>query len=174
MRCFLGGTSKLLKAIGSHASRRRACNVLTLPLIAGRVPVSLPQIPLQMLALLSAQISIPASTPNPCSTPKHATAPLPGLKLRHPACPERSRALPKYSHSKVLSSRPEQRRSLPLRSGGTTATNQPFRDSIYQTLPIRSPPSPIHFSYPSHSFFLLWKFLFPFDASFPLALPLDC
>jgi hypothetical protein len=33
---------------------------------------------------------------------------------------------------------------------------------------------PIHFSYPSYSFFLLWKFLFPFDASFPLALPLHC
>jgi hypothetical protein len=33
---------------------------------------------------------------------------------------------------------------------------------------------PIHFSYPFHSFFLLWKFLFPFDAAFPLALPLHC
>jgi hypothetical protein len=38
-----------------------------------------------------------------------------------------------------------------------------------------SPLAPsIHFSYPSHSFFLLWKYLFPFDAAFPLALPLHC
>jgi len=37
-----------------------------------------------------------------------------------------------------------------------------------------SHPPPIHFSYPPHSFFLLWKFLFPFDAAFPLALPLHC
>jgi hypothetical protein len=97
MRCFLGGTSKLLKAIGSHPSLRRDCNVLTLPLIAARVPISLPQIPLQALALPSAQISIPASTPSPCSAPKHATAPLPGFKLCHPACPERSRTVPKHS-----------------------------------------------------------------------------
>lgn len=174
MRCFLGGTSKLLKAIVSHASLRTACNVLTPPYLQDACqslspkspckprPYSLPKFPFRHQLQTRAPLR---NTPPP---------PLPGLKLRHPACPERSRGLPKYSRSKVLSSRPEQRRSLPLRSGGTTATNQPFRDSIYQTLPTRSPPSPIHFSYPSHSFFLLWKFLFPFDASFPLALPLDC
>src|SRR5258705_10736099 len=92
MRCFPGGTSRLLKAIGSHASLRRACNVLTLPL-----------------------------------------------------------TVPKHSRSKILSFRPEQRRSLPLRSGGTTATNQPFHDSIYQTLPHPFPafPYPFFLSFPS-------------------------
>src|ERR1700731_882383 len=58
----------------------------------------------------------------------------------------------------ALSSRPEQRRSLPLRSGGTTATNPPIHNSIRRTPPSVLPPlRAIHFSYPSHSFFLLWK-----------------
>jgi hypothetical protein len=33
-------------------------------------------------------------------------------------------------------------------------------------------PRRIHFLNPFHSFFLLWEYLFPFDAIFPLALPL--
>jgi len=58
---------------------------------------------------------------------------------------------------------------------GSRQPNQPRCNSIRRAaLAIYSPTPPIRFSYPSHSFFLLWKFLFPFDAAFPLALPLPC
>ena len=159
-----GGTSRLRKAIGLHPSLLRACNVLTPLLIAGSLPIHFPQIPLQTLALLSIPIfhsciiSIPVS---------HSGT-------RHP-------------HSTL---RPNQNPVIPLAvseaegTGGPTdfvgperrdtATNQPLHHSIRQAPFFRSSLPPIHFSYPSHSFFLLWKFLFPFDASFLLALPLHC
>jgi len=168
MRYFLGGTSRLLKAIGSHPSLQRACNVLTAPLIAGRVPIPLPQIPLQTLALPSVQISISASTPNLCPTPKHAIHPPPrrarpssviplapseieggrgtiGLKLCHP-----DRSGRHFLPRRTLVRRP--------RSGGTPATKQAIHDPM-NPAPLRFFPR-LH-ALPIHSLFLSFAFIFP-------------
>src|SRR5260370_28365686 len=108
---------------------------------------------LQTLALPPRQISIPASSSYPCPTPKHATT---------------RRSLP---NSVIPTGAAAQFAAVQWRDHGNQSTHSLFgppNPSLLFPLP------PIHFSYPSHSFFLLCKCLFPFDAAFPLALPLDC
>src|SRR5690242_16591255 len=86
---FLGGTSSLLKAIGLHRTLLRACNVVTPALIAGRVPIFPTQILLQTQLLPLRPISIPASTPNSCPSPKHASPRSNAARKFDPACRER-------------------------------------------------------------------------------------
>jgi len=128
----LGVDTKLFRAILYYPLLFRVSNSLTALLIAGRLPIHFHQIPLQTLALPSAQISIPASTPPPCPALKHATC--------TPPFPTEGPTL------------------LSGRSEGTTATNQPIRDSM------SPPPTDVFplFPLPLHySLFLSFPFIFP-------------
>jgi hypothetical protein len=159
---LLGGSSSLLKAIGLRLLLVRGCNVLTSLLSAGRMPISFPQIPLQTLPL-------------PCGPVFHSC-----IKFTP------------VSHSETTHCQPYSRAPSVIPTGvaglffravlGAPATKRRDRgkESTISQFNAQSPflqllsSPPIHFSYPSHSFFLLWKFFFPFDAAFPPALPLPC
>jgi hypothetical protein len=185
MRCFLGGTSKLRKAIGSHPSLRRACNVLALPLIAGRMPISRPKsrckrwpYPLSRFPFLH-QLQTRAPLRNTSLQLHLRTYETAGRRLR-----EWSKLITPLARSDVEETEalispkgrhPDRSSGAVCRCavGGPQLLMGPLTSQSAKREFSFSPPS-IRFSYPSHSFFLLWKFLFPFDASFPLALPLHC
>lgn len=134
------------------------------PLIAGRLPIPLSQILLQMLALAS------ASNFHSCIIFK----PVPHSETRPPSCAfmRRANSVISLALSDVEGTGVT---SLLFRFGNTMERPGNRAELSRCDPPNRGIPrhSSIHFSYPLHSFFLLWKFLFPFDAVFPLALPLQ-
>src|SRR5258708_22493305 len=87
-----------------------------------------------------------------------------------------SRSETRHLHPAIPDRRPDPFVGPQRRDHGNQSTHSRFDESISvrRFTAVSSPSPPIRFSYPSHTFFLLWKFLFPFDASFPVALPLHC
>src|SRR5580700_10842456 len=158
MRYFLWGSIQDSSEQSSltHCSSESATHLLHLS-IAGRVPIPLPQIPLQTLTL--------PSTPNFHSCINSTPVSLSETRQHSPPL----RRAPNHCH-------PDRSSGAVCRCAveGPRQPISPFTIRRVQRRPrfsrhfLSSPP--IHFSYPSHSFFLLWKFLFPFDAAFPLAL----
>jgi hypothetical protein len=163
MRYFLGGTSRLLKAIGSHLSLLRACNLLTAPLLQDACQSLFLKSPCKRWPYPPPKFPFLHPTPNPCPTPKQTTAATLQRGMQGSIDPPFKNCHPDLSSGVLCRCSAEGPwqpiNSFTIRSAG---------------LRLSSPFPPIRFSYSSHSFFLLWKFLFPFDASFPLALPLHC
>ena len=175
----MGVSSRLLRAIFYCLSLLRAYNLLTASTDCRTLANPFPPI-LAVNAGLTLHAEFPFLHQLHTHVPFRNTSPAPFLHLRLPALSSRlpwARRALCAPHASPGSKGPEQRCTLPLRNGGPPATNQPLHNSVRRSPPFVnfvSPFPPIHFSYPSHSFFLLWKLLFPFDASFPLALPLHC
>ena len=137
----LGVYPRLLRAIVSYPLLLRVCNSLTSP--------------------LNCRTRANPSPPNPLANTDVTLHPkFPFLHHLHTSVPIRDthRTLHPHTLAQTLSSRPEQRRSLPLRSGGTTATNQPIH------YPTSSAPSQIFPSFPllsTYPLFLSFPFIFP-------------
>jgi hypothetical protein len=137
----LGVYPRLLRAIVSYPLLLRVCNSLTSP--------------------LNCRTRANPSPPNPLANTDVTLHPkFPFLHQLHTRVPFRNTpAQPALeARPQSLSSRPEQRRSLPLRSGGTTATNQPIH------YPTSSAPSQVFPSFPllsTYPLFLSFPFIFP-------------